>query len=119
VFVGLVQRGVRALLVSNEVLFTSHRDQVVALAARHAIPTLYAYREFAAAGGLMSYGPSHNDGYRLCGAYVARILKGEKPGEMPVQQPTRLELVINLRSAKATGLEIPLSLLGRADTVIE
>jgi len=76
-------------LVSNEVLFTSHRDQVVALAARHAIPTLYAYQEFAAAGGLMSYGPSRNDGYRLCGVYVARILKGEKPGDMPVRQPTK------------------------------
>jgi putative tryptophan/tyrosine transport system substrate-binding protein len=118
-FAGLVRRGVRTLLVSNEVLFTSHREQLAALAARHAIPTIYAYQEFAAAGGLMSYGPSRTDGYRQCGLYVARILKGERPGDMPVRQPSRFELVINLKAAKAMGLEIPRSLLGQADEVIK
>ena len=111
-FAGLVRRGVRALLVSNEVLFTSHRDEVTALAASHAIPAIYAYQEFAAAGGLMSYGPSRTDGYRQCGVYVARILNGERPGDMPVRQPSKFELVINLRAAKAMGLEIPPALLG-------
>jgi putative tryptophan/tyrosine transport system substrate-binding protein len=118
-FAELARRGVRALLVSNEVLFTSRRDQVVALAARHGIPTLYAYQEFAAAGGLMSYGPSRADGYRQSGVYVARILNGEKPGDMPVSQPTRFELVINRKTAKALGLAIPPALLARADEVIE
>jgi putative ABC transport system substrate-binding protein len=118
-FTDLVRRGVRALLVSNEVLFTSHRDQVVALAARHAIPTIYAYQEFAAAGGLMSYGLSRSDGYRQCGLYVARILNGERPGDMPVLQPSKFELVINLEAAKAMGLEVPPGLLGRADEIIK
>jgi len=118
-FDGLVRRGVRALLVSNEVLFTSHRDQVVALAARHGIPAIYAYAELAAAGGLMSYGPSRNDGYRQCGVYVARILKGENPGDMPVRQPTKFELVINLEAAKSLGLVVPPALLARADEIIE
>ena len=117
-FAGLVRRGVRALLVSNEVLFTSHREQMAALAAHHAIPAIYAYQEFAAAGGLMSYGPSRADGYRQCGLYVARILKGERPGDMPVLQSRKFELVINLEAAKAMGLEIPPALLGRADEVI-
>jgi putative ABC transport system substrate-binding protein len=118
-FAGLARRGARALLVSNEVLFTSRRDQVVRLAARYAIPTLYAYQEFAAAGGLMSYGPSRADGYRQSGVYVARILNGEKPGDMPVSQPTKFELVINRKTAKALGLAIPSALLGQADEVIE
>jgi putative ABC transport system substrate-binding protein len=118
-FAGVVEHGAHALLVSNEVLFTSHRDQVVALAARHAIPALYAYQEFAAAGGLMSYGPSRKDGYRQSGVYVARILKGEQAGDMPVQQPTRFELVINLKTAKTLGLTVPPSLRARADEVID
>jgi putative ABC transport system substrate-binding protein len=118
-FAGLAGRGVRALLVSNEVLFTSRRDQVVALAARHAVPAIYAYQEFAAAGGLMSYGPSRNEGYRQSGVYVARILKGEKPGDMPVLQPTRFELVVNRKTAKMLGLTVPPMLLARADEVIE
>jgi putative tryptophan/tyrosine transport system substrate-binding protein len=118
-FAALVRRGVRAVLVSNEVLFTSHRDQVVGLAARHAIPAIDAYAEFASAGGLMSYGPSRNDGYRQCGVYVARILKGEKPGDLPVRQPSRFELVVNLKAARALGLEVPPGLLARADEIIE
>jgi putative ABC transport system substrate-binding protein len=118
-FAGLAERGARALLVSNEVLFTSRRDQVVRLAARYGIPTLYAYQEFVAAGGLMSYGPSRADGYRQSGVYVARILNGEKPGDMAVSQPTKFELVINRRTAKALGLAIPPELLARADEVIE
>jgi putative tryptophan/tyrosine transport system substrate-binding protein len=118
-FAGIAKLGVQALLVSNEVLFTSPRDRVVALAARHAIPAIYAYQEFAAAGGLMSYGPSRNGGYRQCGVYVARILKGEKPADLPVLQPTTFELVINLATAKSLGLTVPPSLRAIADEVIE
>jgi putative ABC transport system substrate-binding protein len=118
-FAALAGRGVAGLLISNEVLFTSRRDKVVALAARHGIPTIYAYQEFVAAGGLMSCGPSRSEGYRQSAAYVARILNGEKPGDLPVLQPTRLELVINLRTASALGLAIPASLLARANEVIE
>jgi len=118
-FAALAGRGIAGLLVSNEVLFTSRRDKVVALAARHAIPTIYAYQEFVAAGGLMSYGPSRNEGYRQSGAYVARILSGEKPGDLPVVQPSRFELVTNLRTATALGLTIPAGLLARADEVIK
>jgi putative ABC transport system substrate-binding protein len=118
-FATLARRGARVLLISNEVLFTSRRDQIVTLAARHAIPGLYAYQEFAAAGGLMSYGPSRNDGYRQSGIHVARILKGEKPADMPVSIPTKFELVINMKTAKTLGLNIPPSLLARADDVIE
>jgi putative ABC transport system substrate-binding protein len=118
-FAMLAGHGVAGLLVSNEVLFTSRRDKVVALAARHAIATIYAYQEFVAAGGLMSYGPSRSQGYRQSGAYVARILKGEKPGDLPVLQPRRFELAINLAAARALGLTIPASLLARADEVID
>jgi putative ABC transport system substrate-binding protein len=114
-----VERGAGALFISNEVLFTGRRDLLVELAARHRLPASYAYQEFAAAGGLMSYGPSRNDGYRQSGRYVARILKGERPGDMPVVQPTRFELVINLKTAKTLGLTVPPSLLAAADEVIE
>jgi len=97
----------------------TQRDRLVELAAHHAVPTIYAYREFAAAGGLMSYGGDFTEPYHLLGVYAGRILKGEKPADLPVQQATKVELVINLKTAKTLGLNIPLPLLGRADQVIE
>jgi putative ABC transport system substrate-binding protein len=107
------------LVVSADPLFTNLRVQLVGLAARHAIPAIYAYREFAAAGGLMSYGTDLADPYRQVGIYAGRVLKGAKPSDLPVQQTVKVELVINLKTAKALGLPVPLSLIGRADEVIE
>jgi putative ABC transport system substrate-binding protein len=119
VFASLTRDQAGALLVNSDVLFTSRRDQLVALAARHALPLMSAWREFPLAGALISYGPSLAWSYRQVGAYTAKILNGAKPADLPVVQPTTFELVINLKTAKALGLNVPLHLEQLADEVIE
>jgi putative ABC transport system substrate-binding protein len=119
IFSSIAQEKAGALLVNADVFFTSEREYLVAMSARHGIPAIYAWREFSVAGGLISYGPSLADGYHQCGLYVGKILNGTKPSELPVIQPTKFELVINLKTAKALGLTVPPTLIARADEVIE
>jgi putative ABC transport system substrate-binding protein len=118
-FAKLTELRAGGLTIGGATLFTSHIEQLAALTVRHPIPAVYQRREFAAAGGLMSYGTNIADTHRLVGIYTGRVLKGEKPADLPVQQATKVELYINLKTAKALGITVPISLLGRADEVIE
>src|SRR5262249_25998579 len=119
VFAPLVQLRVGALVIAPATFFTSRSEQLAALTLHHTVPTIFQYREFAAAGGLMSYGSSLTDAYRLVGVYTGRVLSGEQPPDLPGQQATKVELIINLKTAKALGIDVPLTLRGRADEVIE
>jgi putative ABC transport system substrate-binding protein len=118
-FETVLQLSVGGLVIGSDVFFNSRSAELAALAIRHGLPAAYQYREFVAAGGLMSYGGSVEDSYRLAGAYTGRVLKGEKPADLPVQQSTKIELFINLRTAKALGLTVPATLLAQAEEVIE
>ncbi len=118
-FASLLQQRANALVVSTDAFFNSQRERLVALASRHKLPTIYEFREFALAGGLMSYGTHLGEMYRQIGVYTGRILKGAKPADMPILQPTKFELVINLKTAKALGITMPQALLLRADEVIQ
>jgi putative ABC transport system substrate-binding protein len=119
VFEKLMQVRAGALVIAPDNMFNAHMQQLAALTIRHAIPAIYEFRRFAEAGGLMSYGSNETEYYRLVGAYAGRILKGEKPADLPVQQSTKVELILNLKTARTLGLTFPITLLGRADEVIE
>jgi len=119
VFAKLIELRAGGLVIGNDPLFTGRSEKLAALAVRHAVPTVYAWREFAVAGGLLSYGVAVPDSYRLAGNYAGRILKGEKPADLPVQQVSTVELIINMKAARALGISVPLSLIGRADEIIE
>ena len=119
VFARLIQLRAGGLVIGPDPLFTSLSEQLAALALRHAVPTIYQNREFAVAGGLLSYGADIADAYRLAGNYTGRVLKGDKPADLPVQQATKVELIINLKTAKTLGVNVPNTLIGRADEVIE
>jgi putative ABC transport system substrate-binding protein len=119
VFATLAQLRPSGLVIAGDQFFTSQVDQLGALTARHAVPAIFQFREFAAAGGLMSYGGSTTETFRVVGVYTGRVLKGEKPADLPVQQSPKVDLVVNLKTAKALGINVPMSLLGRADEVIE
>ena len=118
-FAEMAQQHAGAVVVSGDALLATNVDQVATLAARHGLPALFAAREAVMEGGLMSYGPSILDDYRKVGIYAGRILKGEKPADLPVQQPTKFDFIINLQTAKALGIDIPATLLALADEVIE
>jgi len=119
VFENVSQLRLGGLVVGADAFFASRSKQLGALAARHAVPTIFAYREFAASGGLLSYGANNNELYRQVGIYSGRILKGEKPGDLPVYQSTKVEMILNLKTAKALGINVPNTIVGRADEVIE
>jgi len=118
-FASVTKLGTNGLVISTDPLFTARSEQLAALALRGMVPAIFQYREFASAGGLMSYGESFTEPYRQLGVYTGRILKGKKPAELPVEQATKFELTINLKTANAFGITVPLSLSGRADEVIE
>jgi putative ABC transport system substrate-binding protein len=119
VFASLTQLRIGALVIGSDPFYNAHSEQLAALTVRHSLPAIYQYREFAAAGGLMSYGGHVTEPFRQAGIYTGRILKGEKPADLPVMQSTKVELIINLKTAQSFGLTVPISLLGRADEVIE
>jgi putative ABC transport system substrate-binding protein len=119
IFEKLTQLRAGGLVIGGDPLFTSHSEQLAALAASHAVPAVYKGREFAAAGGLLSYGGDITESYRLAGIYTGRVLKGDKPSDLPVQQATKVELFVNLKTAKALGINVPLPLSGRADEIFE
>jgi putative tryptophan/tyrosine transport system substrate-binding protein len=118
-FTTLTQNRINALVVPSDPFFYGRREHLAALAERHALPTIYSDREYVADGGLMSYGASITEAYRQTGVFTGRILKGDKPGDLPVQQAVKIELIVNLRAAKTLGLEMPLSLLLRINEAIE
>ena len=119
VFAKLPKLGAGGLVIGGMAFFNAHEEKLATLAVRHAVPAVFEHRPFVAAGGLMSYGGSFDDAYRFAGVYTGRILKGEKPGELPGLQGTKVEMYINLKTAKALGLNVPNTLVGRADEVIE